>query len=88
MGASGRKKSLCKRFVGINECSINAASVSIETKLVDVENGKQTTVVMLKIKNQEYDEHQGKIAPPSDGFALATFLLECLVNQEPNCRER
>ena len=52
----------------INQCSINAASVSIETKLVDVENGKQTTVVMLKIKNQEYDEHQGKIALQAMAF--------------------
>lgn len=42
--------------------------MSIETKLVDVENGKQTTVVMLKIKNQEYDEHQGKLA-----FQAMTF---------------
>jgi len=42
--------------------------VSIETKLVDVENGKQTTVVMLKIKNQEYDEHQGKLALQAMAF--------------------
>ena len=47
--------------------------MSIETKLVDVENGKQTTVVMLKIKNQEYDEHQGKIPPPRKRFFLASF---------------
>ena len=47
--------------------------MSIETKLVDVEAGKQTTVVMLKIKNQEYDEHQGKSAHHAMG--LPSLLL-------------
>jgi hypothetical protein len=54
-------------------CSINAASVSIETKLVDVEAGKQTTVVMLKIKNQEYDEHQGKSSLQAMGLPSLLF---------------
>jgi hypothetical protein len=34
--------------------------VSLQTQLVDLEDGRQSTVVMLKVKNEEYDEHQGK----------------------------
>ena len=32
----------------------------METKLVDLEDGKQSTVVLVRIKNEDYDPHQGK----------------------------
>ncbi len=36
---------------------INSAIVSMNTDLVDMNDGKQSTIILVKIRNEEYDPH-------------------------------
>jgi hypothetical protein len=37
------------------------SEVNLGTDLIDLDDGKQSTVVLIKIRNLDYDAHQGKI---------------------------
>ena len=37
--------------------------MNLATEMAKQENGKDATVVMLKIRNEDYDEDQGKETP-------------------------
>jgi hypothetical protein len=42
---------------------INSATVSMCSEIVPLDDGsdKETTIILLKIKNEDFDPHQGKL---------------------------